>query len=167
LAARESSGWGESFHGPPSLRYGAAAFALRWVGVVASNLSEKGAWKRVLNDYHSRQVIFEIKNKFEFAPDDFRQMRSYLHDEYGTLGFIVTRDRKWDLYAGPELEFCREMYYKHRVIIIKLTGSFLYSLLSKLRSPSKHDPCDHAINKIIDTYVRLYFSGAKIARPPC
>jgi hypothetical protein len=134
--------------------------------IVCSNLADKGAWRRVLDDYQSRQVIFEIKNKLGVTPEDFRQMRSYLHDEYGRLGFIITRDPKWDLYAGPELEFCREMYNKHRVIIIKLTGTFLYSLLSKLRSPGKRDPCDYSMNKLIDTYVRLYFSGAKIARLP-
>jgi hypothetical protein len=132
--------------------------------IVASNLSDKGVWRRALEDYQSRQVIFEIKNKLGIEPDDFRQMRSYLHDEYGKIGFIITRDKKWDLFAGPELEFCREMYNKHRVVIIKLTGTFLYSLLSKLRSPNRHDPCEAAMNKLIDTYVRLYFSGAKIAK---
>jgi hypothetical protein len=135
--------------------------------VVASNQSEKGAWRRVLDDYKSRQVIFEIKNKTGIAPDDYRQMHSYLCDDYGRMGFIITRDRKPELYTGPELEWTREMFNKHRVIIIKLTGTFLCSLLSKLRSPQRIDPCEHAINKILDTYTRLYLSGTKISqRPP-
>jgi len=134
--------------------------------VVASNQSEKGAWRRALDDYKARQVIFEVKNKIGIAPDDYRQMYSYLHDDYGCLGFIITRDKKLELYSGPELEWTREMFNKHKVIIVKLTGAFLYSLLSKLRNIQKVDPCEAAINKILDTYTRLYLSGAKIAKQP-
>lgn len=134
--------------------------------VIASNASEKGVWRRVLDDHKSRQVIFEVKNKFAISSSDYRQMLSYLHDDYGKLGFIVTRDKRYDLYAGPELDWTREMYNSHRVIIIKLTGNFLAQLLSKLRSYQKHDPCDSAINKILDTYTRLYLSNSKIGKPP-
>ncbi len=134
--------------------------------VVASNQSEKGAWRRVLDDYGARQIIFEIKNKCGIAPDDYRQMHSYLHDDYGRIGFIVTRDKKIELYSGPELEWTRELFNKHRIIIVKLTGHFFYSLLSKLRSCNKPEPCEHAINKILDTYTRIYLGNAKVIKPP-
>jgi len=134
--------------------------------VVASNSSEKGVWRRVLDDYRSRQLIFEIKNKLGITPDDYRQMLSYLHDDYGKLGFIVTRDKRCDLYAGAELDWTRELYNTHRVLVIKLNGSFLASLLSKLRSYQKHDPCDSAVNKLLDTYTRLYLGSSKIAKRP-
>jgi hypothetical protein len=132
--------------------------------VVASNQSEKGAWRRVLDDYRSRQVIFEIKNKLGIDPDEYRQMHTYLHDDYGGLGFIITRDPKADLYSGPELEWTRELFNKHRILIIKLTGTFLYSLLSKLRSSHRQDPGETALNKLLDTYTRLYLSGAKLIK---
>lgn len=131
--------------------------------VVASNQSEKGAWRRVLDDYKSRQVIFEVKNKLGIEPDDYRQMHSYLGDDYGRVGFIITRDKRSELYTGPELDWTRELYNKHRVIIIKLTGTYLSSLLSKLRSSQRSDPCEHSVNKMLDTYTRLYLSGTKIS----
>ena len=134
--------------------------------VVASNQSEQGVWRRVLDDYKSRQVIFEVKNKSGIDPDEYRQMLGYLHDDYGNLGFVVTRDQRFELYSGPELEWTRELWNKHRVLVIKLTGNYLCSLLSKLRSVErilKVDPCDQAVNKLLDTYTRLYLSGAKCA----
>lgn len=134
--------------------------------VVASNQSERGVWRRTLEDYKSRQVIFEVKNKLGIDTDDYRQMHSYLHDDYGRLGFVITRDKKPELYSGPELEMTRELFNKHRVIVIKLTGQFLASLLSKLRGVRKPDPCEHALNKMLDTYTRLYLSGAKLPKPP-
>jgi hypothetical protein len=133
--------------------------------VVASNQSDKGVWRRILDDYQSRQVIFEVKNKLGIDPDEYRQMHSYLCDEYGRMGFIITRDKKMELYSGPELEWTREMFNRHKVIIIKLTGYFLYSLLSKLRG-NQPDPGEPAINKLLDTYTRLYLSNSKIVRPP-
>jgi hypothetical protein len=117
-----------------------------------------------LDDYKSRQVIFEVKNKLGIEPDEYRQMHSYLHDDYGHLGFIITRDKKHELYSGPELEWMREMFNKHHVLIIKITGTTLYSLLSKLRGVRKPDPCEHLINKLLDTYSRLYVSNAKLAK---
>jgi hypothetical protein len=136
--------------------------------VVASNQSECGVWRRVLDDYGSRQIVFEVKNRLGIEPDEYRQMLGYLHDDYGKLGFIITRDQRVELYSGPELEWARELWNKHRVLVLKLTGNYLSSLLSKLRSVErilKADPCDQAINKLLDTYTRLYLSGARIAKP--
>lgn len=125
------------------------------------------AWHGILKTIHDEQRRLEALTKVSNAlPEDYRQMLSYLHDDYGRLGFIITRDRKMELYTGPELDWTREMFNKHRTIIIKLTGTFLYSLLSKLGSSHKLDPCDVAINKLLDTYTRLYLSGAKIMHQP-
>ena len=89
------------------------------------------------------------------------------NDDYGRLGFIITRDKRPDLYSGPELELTKEMFNTQRVLIVKLTAQFLASLLSKLRSTRKPDPCERDLNKLLDTYTRLYLSGAKISgRPP-
>lgn len=135
--------------------------------VVATNLSERGSWRRVLDDYKVRQVVFEVKNKNGISPDEYRQMLSYLHDDYGNLGFIVTRDSNWNLHSGPELDWTRELWNKNRILIVKLTGSFFVSLLSKLRSTQrlqKEDPCEEHIHKSLDVYTRLYLSGAKIAK---
>ncbi|MFZ1074021.1 MAG: ATP-binding protein, partial [Verrucomicrobiia bacterium] len=91
-------------------------------------------------------------------------MHSYLCNEYGRLGFIITRDEKYDLFVGPELDTTRFYYDKHGVLIVKLTGKYLCSLLSKLRSAErlqKGDPSEIALNKLLDTYIRSYMSGSR------
>ena len=42
--------------------------------IVATNMAEIGFWKRILEDYKTRQVIFEIKNYKELELADFRQV---------------------------------------------------------------------------------------------
>lgn len=128
--------------------------------VVATNLASSGVWKRVYEDYKARQVIFEVKNYEKIGLDEYRQLLSYLCDDYGKCGFIITRDQNYSLSKGVELEHFLEMYHKHgRVMIVKLTGKFLCTILSKLRSPQKHDEPDNLVNKVFDDYSRLYISN--------
>lgn len=128
--------------------------------IVATNLSETRVWKRIYEDYKARQVIFEVKNYIDLAGDEYRQMHSYLTGDYGKLGFIICRGFNEDLKKGKELDWMKEMFNGHRVLIVKLTGKFFCSLLSKLRSPQKHDAPDKALNHILDTYTRLYIGGS-------
>ena len=133
--------------------------------IVGTNLSSTGAWKRIYDDYKSRQVIFEVKNYAKIGIEEYRQMLSYLSGEYGNLGFIITRDDSHNLVKGADLDHFLEMHNRHDKTIVKLTGRYLCTLLSKLRSPQKHDEPDHLINKLLDTYSRQYVSGqAELAR---
>ena len=71
------------------------------------------------------------------------------------------------VFVGPELEWTRLPYDKHGVLIVKLTGKYLSSLLSKLRSAerlAKGDPSELALEKLLDTYIRAYLSGSKTIR---
>lgn len=86
-------------------------------------------------------------------------MLSYLTGDYGKLGFIITRDDSHNLVKGTDLDHFLEMYNRHERTIVKLTGRYLCTLLSKLRSPQKHDEPDHLLNKLLDTYSRQYVSG--------
>lgn len=126
--------------------------------IVARNHEGTSLWKRIFSDYGTRQVLFEVKNYSELGPDEYRQMLSYLTSEYGNLGFIVTRADSESLEKGKELDWAREMY-RHSKTIVKLTGKQLTGLLSKLRSPQKHDAADKAINGLLDRYQRMYFSA--------
>ena len=84
-------------------------------------------------------------------------MLSYLTGEYGKCGFIITRDKGIELSKDKEVKWVKELYDKHNgVLIVKLTGSFFASLLSKLRNPQRHDEANVRLNKILDTYTRLY-----------
>lgn len=128
--------------------------------IVGTNYAQTPAWKRILEDYQSRQIIFEAKNYTNLVgSDEYRQMLSYLCNNYGKSGFIVTRAENTDLEKGKELDWMREIYFNHdHRLIIKLPAKFLVNLLSKLRSPQKHDAADEALNGLIDLYERRYLN---------
>lgn len=125
--------------------------------IVATN-EGSGVWRRILEDYGTRQVIFEVKNYESIRVNEFRQVHSYLGKEYGRLGFVVCRDPVNGLQRGPELDAFREYYAKDSVIV-KLTANQLISILSKLRSPDKSDAGELLLSRMLDTYVRMYASG--------
>ena len=127
--------------------------------VVATNLGDGNAWRRIYEDYNTRQVIFEIKNYHDLKATDYQQVLSYLTGEYGRLAFVVTRERSVDLYANKDVEWVRDLYNTHNVLVIKLTGKFFCDLLYKLRKPQKHDAVNNAIHRLLDTYTRLYIAG--------
>ena len=124
--------------------------------IVTLNLGRTPSFARIQNDYKSRQLIFEVKNFRDVGRDEYRQLLSYLHNAYGDLGFIVTRDDDENLHSGRELDWVREMFASHRKLIIRITAKFLQKLLGKLRSPEKHDAVDKAINSLLDRYERTY-----------
>ncbi len=126
--------------------------------IVARNRDSTDTWKRILRDYGCRQPLFEVKNYAEVGPDEYRQMHSYLCRDYGSLGFIITRDEDEALRKGKELPWVREIYHEHKKLIVKLTDAWLTKYLSKARSPQKHDAADIALGGLLDRYVRNYLS---------
>jgi hypothetical protein len=131
--------------------------------VVATNHGRSEAWKRIREDYQTRQTIFEVKNYKELGPDEYRQMNSYLTGEYGRLGFVVTRDETENLLTERELPWMREIYNKHQHLVVKLTARFFARILSKMRSPQRHDEADVQLNRLLDLYTRNYL-GEQVAR---
>jgi hypothetical protein len=129
--------------------------------LVARNEGGTAAWNRILLDYQSRQVIFEVKNYKDLGPAEYRQMVSYLVRDYGSLGFFITRETDESLLKGKDLAWVREMFFEHNKLIVKLTGVWLSKYLSKARSPQKHNAADIALNGLLDRYVRNYLSLGK------
>jgi hypothetical protein len=127
--------------------------------VVATNLGKGDVWERIRDDYGTRQVTFEIKNYKGVTAADYQQIQSYLQGEYGRLAFVVTRDETVDLYAHRDVEWVRDIYMQHQVLIVKLTGFYLRRLLHKLTNPTRHDDVNDAVHKLLDTYTRLYLAG--------
>src|SRR5262249_45448344 len=84
--------------------------------VVATNMAKDGFWNRILVDYHSRQIVFEVKNYEEVGPDDFRQLSSYLTGEYGEFGMIVSRPKS-ESPTETEKNWIRTIWSDHRKII--------------------------------------------------
>ncbi|MBY8156874.1 hypothetical protein KW508_02475 [Vibrio fluvialis] len=130
--------------------------ALQQRDMVATNLGESAFWMRVLQDYKSRQVIFEVKNYRELGATEYRQVNSYLANDYGNIAFIVCRDFDNNLSRGKELNWTKELYSEHRKIVIKLSFKFLEKHLRKARSPQKHNAADKELNSLLDTYIRQY-----------
>ena len=127
---------------------------------MARNNGVRGVWKRVYDDYGTRQVVFEVKNKEGVEADDFRQVLSYLTGDYGKCAFLISRDHDINLRKGREVDWVRELYDKHGgVLVVKLTADFFCKLLQKLRNPQRHDEADVRIAKLLDDYTRLYLSG--------
>lgn len=132
--------------------------------IVATNLGRSEFWKRILHDYGVRQVIFEVKNYADIGPDEFRQMLSYSTGEYGRACFIITRDDSDNLLSERELPWMKEMYTKHQRLIVKITGRFVTRILSKMRTPQRHDEADAQLNKLFDKYTRNYLGEPAGAR---
>lgn len=84
-------------------------------------------------------------------------MNTYLSNDYGRLGFIITRSPNNNLEKGKELDWVQELYFNHgKKVVIKLSERYILKHLSKLRSPQKHDAANIELNKLIDTYIRQY-----------
>ena len=126
--------------------------------VVGRNTGNTETWKRIHEDYGSRQIVFEAKNySTDLGPAEYRQMLSYLTGEHGKMGFIINRSKEASLETNRELQWVREIYHEHdRRVIVKLPASLLAGWLSKLRNPQKHDAADKGLGSLLDTYERMY-----------
>ena len=125
--------------------------------IVATNMASIPVWNRILQDYGTRQVVFEIKNYADLEENEYRQINTYLSNDYGKMGFIITRAQNNNLERGKELDWAQELYFNQgKKIVIKLSERYLLKHLSKLRSPQKHDASNIELNKLIDTYIRKY-----------
>jgi len=124
--------------------------------IVGTNLGETKFWKRIQEDYQTRQIIFEIKNYRELGAAEYRQVNSYLCNEYGRIAFFVTRDHNNNLSKDKEINWAKELFNDHKKLVVKLSAKFLEKHLRKARSPQKHDALDKELNNLLDTYSRQY-----------
>lgn len=126
--------------------------------IIGTNGGKSDFWKRVLEDYKARQVVFDAKNYSDLGASEYRQLQSYLTGVYGKLGFIINRDDDEVLKAGKDLDWTREMHQSHQALIIKLPAKFISKLLQKLRNPEKHDAIDSQMGKLLTLYETSYMA---------
>ncbi|ENT3138942.1 TPA: ATP-binding protein, partial [Escherichia coli] len=126
--------------------------------IIGTNGGKSDFWKRVLEDYKTRQVVFDAKNFEELGPSEYRQLQSYLTGPYGKLGFIINRDESEVLKSGKDLDWTKEMYQSHNSLIIKLPAKYISKLLQKLRNPEKHDAIDRQMGKLLTLYETSYMA---------
>jgi hypothetical protein len=127
--------------------------------IIAFNPAKTDLWKRVLQDYKTRQVIFEIKNYPELTPDDYRQMATYLNDTYGRLGFVITRRKIKEPTLERDLKWVREVYNtQDKKLIVSLSFNTIIEYLSKIRNPNNYSHVEESLGKLLTTYHRFYLS---------
>jgi hypothetical protein len=126
--------------------------------IVGRNTGTTETWKRILDDYGARQIVFEAKNfDSDLGQPEYQQMLSYMCAEHGNLCFIVNRAESTALLADRELVWCREIYHEHdRKVVVKLPAKQLVGWISKLRNPQRHDAPDKGLGGLLDRYERMY-----------
>ncbi len=132
--------------------------------VLGTNHGTTDFWNRILVEYGSRQIVFEVKNIIDLSREHFWQMNSYLCQDYGRFGFIITRGDEVALRKDRELSWVRELKSQHSKVVMIITAKFLLGLLNKIRSPIRHDYADDAMDKLLDVYVRSYFGESVTTR---
>jgi len=121
--------------------------------IVATNTATSTFWRRVFEDYHSRQVIFECKNHEELTQEDFTQLLDQSTSDYGNFAVAVRRGRH-EFLTEKEKDRTRALFYEHRRLIMIIPDSLLTLCIRKLRTPKKYDYTEYTINKHLDTIVR-------------
>jgi len=125
--------------------------------IVATNLNNSIFWSRILTDFQSRQIIFEVKNYKELKPDDFRQLLSYSTGEYGRFIIVVSRNPNENP-STVEIDWIRSLWFEHQRRVMILPAQVIARCLSKMRSQRKFDYTDDYLSKTMDTYVRSYLN---------
>jgi len=125
--------------------------------VVATNVAERGFWRRIRDDYDTRQVVFEIKNYEAPKSEDFRQVLSYSGGHYGRFAMLVTRS---DLEAATDFErsFIKELWDQHRTIVMPMPAKVLARCIKKMRAPKRQDYAEDVLSKQMDVITRSYLS---------
>lgn len=125
--------------------------------IVGTVNAERGFWRRVLDDYATRQVVVEVKNYVEPTEDDFRQLVTYLSSSYGRFGVLLTRGQSEGL-TENQRAWVKEMFDQHQRLIFVLPVSVVIRCIKKLRSQHKDNYVEDALNERLDTFSRSYLS---------
>jgi hypothetical protein len=134
--------------------------------VVGTNLGATPFWRRMLEDYGCRQVVFEAKNYSELGPAEFNQAVNYGGGAFGKASFIVSRGA-----AGldeNERAHIKSRYYGQQHLIVILPAELIVLCLRKQRSERRVDYTENTLGRLLDTYERQYLgeqAGRKGKRP--
>ena len=94
-----------------------------------------GFWRRVLEDYDTRQVLIEVKNYETLKPADYRQALSYMTAEHGRFGLVVFRSEQGGV-GENERAWLQEVYHEHDRIVFTVPAALLRKGIAKMRNPA-------------------------------
>lgn len=133
---------------------------IRQRDIVACNLGNSSFWNRILTDFQSRQIIFEVKNYEVLKSEDFNQILSYStgeSGEYGKFIIVVSRNSNENP-SSVEIGRIKSLWFEHQRRIMILPAQVIARCLSKMRSQRKYDYTDDYLSKTMDTYARSYLN---------
>ena len=133
---------------------------IRQRDIVACNLGNSSFWNRILTDFQSRQIIFEVKNYEVLKPEDFQQVLSYStgeSGEYGKFIIVVSRNPN-ESPSSVEIGYIKSLWFEHQRRVMILPAQVIARCLSKMRSQRKFDYTDDYLSKTMDTYARSYLN---------
>jgi hypothetical protein len=91
--------------------------------------------REILDDYHSRQIVMELKNVRAIEREHINQLNRYLNNEFGSFGVLVTRNEM----PRAMIKNTVELWSGQRRCIISLTDADLELMVevfdSKQRLP--------------------------------
>lgn len=132
--------------------------------IVATNQGG-GVWGRIRDTYGSKKVVFEIRNSLRIGLDEYSEAQRLMGGEQGRLSFIICRDPEYGLRKGRDLDAFRSLY-DDKLLVIKFPAQQLVTILSKLRNPEKVDAGELAVDRLLDTHVRVYADQRTDASAP-
>lgn len=139
----------------PELKPNGSAIQRR--DVVATNMAQSGFWRRILDDYQSRQVVFEVKNYKDLRLEDYRQALSYMSNEYGRFMILVCRSGS-DAVGETEQGWLKTMYHEHQRVILAIPDTLLSRCLRKVRNAQRLSYSEEQLSKRLDLFLRSYLS---------
>jgi hypothetical protein len=125
--------------------------------IVATNTGAGPFWRRVLADFHARQLIFETKNYDQLKIDDYRQALSYKGGAYGSFAVLISRSENEGM-SEHERAWLLEMWLQHQMLIFTIPVSLLCRCLWRIRNAKRTDYAEVAFAKRLDTFQRAYLT---------
>jgi hypothetical protein len=97
--------------------------------LVYSNEGTRNFWRYLMQEYGSRLIVFELKNKTDITGGDVDQVATYLGDTMGRFGVLVSRDDA----GAPSFNRRKAVFNKDSVrkAILHITDKDLVELLEQ------------------------------------
>ncbi|MDN4052263.1 hypothetical protein QPK32_04180 [Massilia sp. YIM B02763] len=125
--------------------------------IVAENCGDTYFWKRILEDYRARLVVFEVKNYSDIGVNELRQTASYLNQpHYGNIAFLIYRT-ELEKPTDNMLKHFRLQYnsgYDKKVNVL-ISTRFMLEMLNSLIHGNTHNP-ERMMRHMLNLHLQKY-----------
>jgi len=127
--------------------------------LTALNIGRVDSWKKLGDDFGVHQALFVLRNEESVKQEEYVEAIKDLPGECGKVVFLVTRDDRVEMAKDGELSWVRGICQTAGIIVVKITGHLLASMLGKLRNPQKHDAVESTFGGYMAVYLNNYLKG--------